>query len=432
MTRKDFHDFAAGLQCQLLRCDRGVEPLAVLPFDAIECLAPVTQGDARSCVGASECGLHGAVTATHHQNIAVAVLIGIEQSIHHLVQRFARDTKLSRCAAATDRQQNRSGLDAAARCGHPESVIADRLDGGHLMPKADLQLRASNNAQPEGQQLFLADFHEAHRADDGQIHRMGHGDLVARIVQHRSTQRVFLLDQDVTQAVLDGGQASGDSRRTSANDHDIGIRASATIAGNGLHGLSSLFGSFANQAHTAKFASDVDAAHVGLEGGLHQRDIDAAPLGAKDQLDRIKWTGGVAGAVSNTGAGIDQNRFASNQAQGVFRARVHAGPRADTQIRVDHRMQACWLAKPNALGILKQFAIPTVASGLPNREAQNRHGDRQQIDQCQQVVRRHFARLGGSAKSGTLTGHGKNSLGAWLLPASRHLFVFLAREVSDA
>ena len=60
VTGKDFHDFAAGLQCQLLRCDRGVEPLTVLPFDAIECLAPVTQGDACSCGGASECGFHGA------------------------------------------------------------------------------------------------------------------------------------------------------------------------------------------------------------------------------------------------------------------------------------------------------------------------------------------------------------------------------------
>ena len=268
----------------------------------------------------------------------IAVLLRVDQAIHHLGQFLSRHAEFARGAAAADGEQYAACF-VFAFAGTDDEAVFARRHVLHALVIVDLDAGFFDDAQPPFQQFFLAHFPEMHLADDGQFDRRGHGDLVARILENRAAERDFLLHDQVAQLVLDGAQCSTQSGRAGAdNDHVIIVRTALEL-GDRIHRLRALAGGFADQAHTAQFARNEDAFHIGLESRIDLRDVHAAFLGAENQCDGILRAGGGARAVADAVSRIDQHRLALDHAQRLFRASLDATARAETAHRIDYRVQ---------------------------------------------------------------------------------------------
>ena len=78
-----------------------------------------------------------------------------------------------------------------------------------------------------------------------------------------------------------------------------------------------------------------------------ERDIQAARRRAEDKRDGAHRASGLAGAVADAVRGIDQRRFAANDAEhGLLGTGPHAGRAADAEGLIDDGMQGGGLGKP--------------------------------------------------------------------------------------
>ena len=148
---------------------------------------------------------------------------------------------------------------------------------------ADLQAVAIAGLRPEFQQILLRGIAELHLADDGQLHRCGHDQLAARILEYRAAEG-FLFDGLIRHAHFLGGERSGETRGPRAHDQHV-ERAGAFEPGLGdrLERLLALRQRVFDQAHAAEFACHENSRHIGFEVRLQDRNIEPAPLGAEHQ-----------------------------------------------------------------------------------------------------------------------------------------------------
>ena len=188
-----------------------------------------------------------------------------------------------------------------------------------------------------------------------------HHQLAARKVRNSAAEGL-LLDGAITQALLLGGQGSGETCGTCADDHDIQPVA-ALHAGklcDEVHRLHALADRVADEAHAAELACDEEAGHVCLECWRDDGQFDAALLRAEDERDGLRGAGGGAGAMADAGCGVDDVCLAIDEANhSVFGAGCHACGRAAAERQVDLRMERGWLGEAGL------FRIPSMS---PSRD----------------------------------------------------------------
>ncbi len=326
---------------------------SVLLLDTRKSCAAVGQRDVGPLFPGQRNGrLQGTVATTHHQHRLSRVLCRVGQPVGHLGRLFAGHLQLARRATPAHGQQHGArGVAATVGLHHKVPILAfDRL---HALPKPDLQAGLLHHALPEFQQRFLLHLVELDLADQVQLHRCRHRDLLSGVVVDRAPQRVLLLDELVAHLVVDGGQAGGQPGRAAANDEHVEFGLGAFLLADRVHGLAALLGGLADQPHATEFAGNEDARHIGLEVRRHVGNVDAALLGAKHQLDGLHRAGRHAGAVPDAGRRVDQHRLAIDHAQRPFRAGLGAGPRAHAAARIHHRVQRRWLHQTGLHGLLQ-------------------------------------------------------------------------------
>ena len=201
-------------------------------------------------------------------------------------------------------------------------------------------------------------------------------------MEYRAAQGLLLLDQLVLEFVLDRAEAGRDARRTSPDDHHIVFQGAGLDRGaDRVKRLAPLLGAFADQAHAAQFARDVDAGHVGFEIGVDLRDIDTALFGAEHELDRIDRAGREAGAVPDAMGRVDQLGLVIDDAQRVFGAGFHAGRRPDASGRIDDRVQRWRLHQPLLDRRLQHLLVLDIALAEAAQVQHDRPNGRYAVDQ---------------------------------------------------
>src|SRR2546425_1578837 len=358
-----------------------LERRAVLFLHATERLAAVRQRDLRALLlGDRDGRLQRAVAAADDQHALALVLLRIDQAVDDLGALFARHIQFAGRSAPADRQQHDACL-VRALLRLDRKAAFDLLDLLHSLPEADLKAGLLDHRIPEVEQLLLADFGHLDLTDDRQLHRRRHRDLVARVVEYGAAERFFLLDQLVLELVLDRAEAGGDTRRTAPDDHHVVLhRAGLQDGAHRFNRLAPLLGAFADQAHAAQLAGDVDAGHVGLEIRIDLRDVDAALFGAEHELDRIDRAGREAGAVPDAMGRVDQLGLVIDDAQRVFGARLHAGRRSDAPGRVDDRVQRRGLHQPLLDRRCQRFSVLDIALVMAPQVQGDRPNGRYAVD----------------------------------------------------
>src|SRR6266566_1709983 len=359
-----------------------LERRAVLFLDATERLATVRQRDLRALLFGDRDGrFQGAVAAANHQHALALILLRIDQTVYDFRGFLAGDVQLARRSPPADRQQHNAGRVRAPLRLDGESAL-DPLDLFHPLAEVDLQAGFLDHRIPELEQLFLSDFGHLDFADDRQLHRRRHRYLVARVVEYRAAQGLLLLDQLVLEFVLDRAEAGRDARRTGPDDHHIVFQGAGLDRGaDRVKRLAPLLGAFADQAHAAQFARDVDAGHVGFEIGVDLRDIDTALFGAEHELDRVDRARRQARSVADAVGGIDQFGLVVDDAQRVLGAGFHARRRSDAPGRIDDRVQGWRLHQSLLDGRLQRFLMLPVALAEAAQVQHDRPNGRYGVDQ---------------------------------------------------
>ena len=110
--------------------------------------------------------------------------------------------------------------------------------------------------------------------------------------------------------------------------------------GNRGDGLPTLLDGIGDQTHAAEFTGDKQAGNVRLELRRNDRNIDAAPGGAKNQFDGVDRARRFASAVANARPGIEQLGLAADHADdAAFRASISAGAAPDAAGGIDDGVQ---------------------------------------------------------------------------------------------
>ncbi len=160
------------------------------------------------------------------------------------------------------------------------------------------------------------------------------------------------------------------------------------------HRLSPLLGGLADQSHAAQLSRDENSGNVGLEVGLHQRNVDAAPLAAVDERDRADRARGGARTVTDARGGIRELRFAVNDPQCLLGAdlRARTGPNADH--RIDDGMQRHRLRQSAFDGSVE---VPSIAGFEPATARDVHRDDCNERKRVERVGEKRVFVHGGSA-----------------------------------
>ncbi len=188
------------------------------------------------------------------------------------------------------------------------------------------------------EQLLLRDEPLAEAAHERELHRLGHRDLLARVVRDGAAH-VTLLEEPERDAPRLETERRGDPGGARADDHDV-ARASRHDLGEPLGHLEPLHDRVPDEPHPSQLADDVHPWPRGLEERVDLGEIDAALCGAEDEPDGAHRALGGAPAVTDAVVAVDQPRRAVHDAQDVaLGAGAQAGEAADADVRVDHRVK---------------------------------------------------------------------------------------------
>ena len=190
---------------------------------------------------------------------------------------------------------------------------------------ADLQSIAFARLIPEFQQFLLGSIAKMDLADDRQFHRRRHHELAPRILEYGAAES-FLFNGLVGESQFFGGQRSRESRGPRADDQYI-ERTGALQAGLGdrFQRLVTLRERILDEPHATQFSGDENARHIGFEIRFENWDIQAAPLGAEHQGDRIERACGLARSMADAFGRADQHRLAVDEAEDVVMRGLRTG-----------------------------------------------------------------------------------------------------------
>ena len=139
-------------------------------------------------VGDARGGLERAVAAAHHEHRSTAVLLGIDQAVHDVRRRLARDAELRRAAAAADREHDRARARSSRAPSSPRSPprcarSTRRAPGSARRARCASRLRGRCRAAPPWSCVPARAGRTA-----AACARRRHHDLAARIVRDRSAE----------------------------------------------------------------------------------------------------------------------------------------------------------------------------------------------------------------------------------------------------
>src|SRR5437660_1437686 len=194
------HDLeTAGLRSRL-------DAIAVARLGAIELRAAVGQDHPAAAVGLGDARgrLEGAVAAADDQHMLAFILLRINQSINHLRHLLARHAELARRATAADREQDAARRVGAA-IGLDDEAVSRARDVLDPLLVVDLDAGLALGLRPELEQRLLAGLAEVDLAEERHGSGRRHHELPARVLEHRSAERL-LLDRDIAHVLRLGGE----------------------------------------------------------------------------------------------------------------------------------------------------------------------------------------------------------------------------------
>lgn len=235
------------------------------------------------------------------------------------------------------------------------------------LARVDRQLVSGGDLLPELDELFLLVGGAPEPAVEGQLHRLGHDQLAARVLGDGAADLV-LLQGDEAKAVPPGRQGTGQARRAGADDQQVqGLGLRVVLEGHGclrqqptavvnlamavvrstlgpcvrwpadpLGDLCCHRGAVGDGRAHQRIASDLAGqVEAGDAGGLQlvAQDRNVVPLGQVSQrdLDGAHRAGLGAAAVADTTGAVDHCGLAVDEAQdAVLRAGRDAGTTAHT------------------------------------------------------------------------------------------------------
>src|SRR6516162_8386429 len=310
--------FDAGFEQHLQRAGVGrcLHPVAVAGLGAVERVTAIGEHHtAAARLGDRRRRLERAVATADDQYLLSRILLRVNQTIDDLGKLLARHVQLARRAAPPDRKQHAARAILRTRGLHHEAVALAR-DVLDALLVVDLHSGLAFGFLPELEQCLLARLAEVDLADER--HRGGgrHDQLAARILEDAAAER-FLLDGDEAHASSHRGQGSREAGRAGADDHQVEQVAArlAAAAANGLDRLPTLHECVADEPNASQLTRHEYAGHGRLEARCEHWNVDAAPLGAEHQRDRFHRAGGLAGAMADAIARIDQLRAPANDAE---------------------------------------------------------------------------------------------------------------------
>ncbi len=195
---------------------------------------------------------------------------------------------------------------------------------------------ALDDAAPDLQQLLLGVLLAVENAVEGDRHRLGQHELLARVLQD-CPARGLALQHQAAQARLLGGEGRGQARRPGAHDEQVeAIRRRPRLARHVLDGLDALGHRVADQRIAAQLAGHVDPRQVRLQMRIVLGDVVARAEVAQPDADTLDRTGHRAEAVAHALEPVDDDGLARHQTQHLpLGTGGDTGAAADAAQRVD-------------------------------------------------------------------------------------------------
>src|SRR5205807_859996 len=235
-----------------------LDAIAVARLGAIELRAAVGQYHPAAAVGLGDARgrFERAVAAADDQHMLAFILLRINQSVDHLRHLLARHAELARRATAADREQDAARRVGAA-IGLDDEAVSRARDVLDPLLVVDLDAGLALGLRPELEQRLLAGLAEVDLAEERHGSRRRHHELPARVLVHRSAERL-LLDRDIAHVLRLGGERGREPGGTGPDDEHVELlapRASgAVFLGDRLDDLTALLERVADQPHPAELA----------------------------------------------------------------------------------------------------------------------------------------------------------------------------------